>query len=79
MADRELTGADLRQMLRLDDKEYQAELAADVATFQGPLDGLTASEQAAKLGEMMEADRACFVNIQRVSSDVLTRMAARTD
>lgn len=78
IADRELTGAELRRMLRLDDKEYQAELAADLATFKGPLDGRSKAEQIVKFGKMLEADRICFANLQQASSDTLTRMAART-
>ena len=55
------------------------EAREDLATFKGPLDGLTNGEQVEEIGKMLEADRICFANLEQVSSDVLTRMAARTE
>lgn len=67
MADSELTGADLRRMLRLDDKEYQAELAADLATFEGPLDGLSDSQQVGALADMMKKDQDAWRRLNGLS------------
>ena len=76
----ESLAADIRRTLGVS-KDRATELARqslvaadDLASFKGPLDGLTKDERIEEIGEMMAADRISFANLQQVSRDTLRGM-----